>query len=82
MSDTSVADAVPRTDPYTSQLLGETNAADPTTGDVTIQNYTINFGPAASRPRTACCGSSWSWTARSSSASTRMSACSIAAPRS
>ncbi|WP_414882905.1 NADH-quinone oxidoreductase subunit D [Sphingomonas sp. Leaf208] len=25
--------------------MGEANAADPTTGDVTIQNYTINFGP-------------------------------------
>ncbi|WP_416354518.1 NADH-quinone oxidoreductase subunit D [Sphingomonas sp. Leaf28] len=25
--------------------MGEADAADPTTGDVTIQNYTINFGP-------------------------------------
>jgi NADH-quinone oxidoreductase subunit D len=30
---------------YVEELLGEANAADPTTGDVTIQNYTINFGP-------------------------------------
>ena len=27
------------------KMLGRTDAADPTTGDVTIQNYTINFGP-------------------------------------
>src|SRR3954453_21539851 len=26
-------------------LEGHLDAADPTTGDVTIQNYTINFGP-------------------------------------
>ena len=32
-------------DPYLEQLLGNENAIDPTTGDVTIQNYTINFGP-------------------------------------
>ena len=30
---------------YVEELLGEGDAADPTTGDVTIQNYTINFGP-------------------------------------
>jgi NADH-quinone oxidoreductase subunit D len=30
---------------YIEELLGEADAADPTTGDVTIQNYTINFGP-------------------------------------
>ena len=30
---------------YVEELLGESDAADPTTGDVTIQNYTINFGP-------------------------------------
>ena len=34
------------------------------------------------RPRTACCGSCWSSTARSSSASIRISGCSTAAPRS
>ena len=33
-------------------------------------------------PRTACCGWCWSWTARPSSGSIRMSACCIAAPRS
>ena len=27
------------------QMLGQTDAADPTPGDVQIQNYTINFGP-------------------------------------
>jgi len=32
-------------DRYVEQLLGQEDAADPTTGDVTIQNYTINFGP-------------------------------------
>ncbi|WP_380784046.1 NADH-quinone oxidoreductase subunit D [Sphingomonas sp. R86520] len=26
-------------------MLGQADLADPTTGDVTIQNYTINFGP-------------------------------------
>ncbi len=30
---------------YVEEVLGETDASDPTTGDVTIQNYTINFGP-------------------------------------
>ncbi len=30
---------------YVEEMLGEADAADPTTGDVTIQNYTINFGP-------------------------------------
>ncbi|MES3153211.1 NADH-quinone oxidoreductase subunit D [Sphingomonas faeni] len=30
---------------YVEELLGEADAADPTTGDVTIQSYTINFGP-------------------------------------
>jgi NADH-quinone oxidoreductase subunit D len=30
---------------YVSELMGVEDAADPTTGDVTIQNYTINFGP-------------------------------------
>src|SRR3546814_793316 len=30
---------------YVEELLGETDAIDPTTGDVAIQNYTINFGP-------------------------------------
>ncbi|MCM8730183.1 NADH-quinone oxidoreductase subunit D [Hephaestia sp. GCM10023244] len=30
---------------YVQELLGETDAIDPTTGDVAIQNYTINFGP-------------------------------------
>ena len=34
------------------------------------------------RPRMACCAWCWSWTARSSSASIRISACCIAAPRS
>ena len=34
------------------------------------------------RPRTACCASCWSSTARSSSASIRISGCCIAAPRS
>ena len=32
-------------DPYLEQLLGQEDAIDPTTGDVAIQNYTINFGP-------------------------------------
>ena len=27
------------------KMLGVTDAEDPTTGDVQIQNYTINFGP-------------------------------------
>ena len=27
------------------KMLGVTDAEDPTVGDVTIQNYTINFGP-------------------------------------
>jgi hypothetical protein len=48
-------------------------------GETQIQNYTINF--PSIRPRMACCGWSWNWTAKSSSASIRMSACSIAAPR-
>ncbi|WP_294310266.1 NADH-quinone oxidoreductase subunit D [uncultured Sphingomonas sp.] len=30
---------------YVDELLHKTDAADPTTGDVSIQNYTINFGP-------------------------------------
>ncbi len=30
---------------YVDELLGQADLADPTTGDVTIQNYTINFGP-------------------------------------
>ncbi|WP_267433645.1 NADH-quinone oxidoreductase subunit D [Sphingomonas sp. GM_Shp_1] len=30
---------------YVDELLNKTDAADPTTGDVSIQNYTINFGP-------------------------------------
>ena len=30
---------------YVEELLGEADASDLTTGDVTIQNYTINFGP-------------------------------------
>ncbi|WP_164114778.1 NADH-quinone oxidoreductase subunit D [Sphingorhabdus sp. Alg239-R122] len=30
---------------YLEETLGETDAADPTVGDVEIQNYTINFGP-------------------------------------
>ena len=30
---------------YVDELMHVTDAADPTTGDVTIQNYTINFGP-------------------------------------
>src|SRR3546814_4321336 len=30
---------------YVEELLGETDAIDPTTGDVAIKNYTINFGP-------------------------------------
>jgi NADH-quinone oxidoreductase subunit D len=30
---------------YVEELLGEADTSDPTTGDVTIQNYTINFGP-------------------------------------
>ena len=39
------APATTTIDPYVDELLGQTDAADPTTGDVTIQNYTINFGP-------------------------------------
>ncbi|OYY67145.1 NADH-quinone oxidoreductase subunit D [Sphingomonas sp. 28-62-11] len=30
---------------YMEKLAGITDAADPTTGDVAIENYTINFGP-------------------------------------
>lgn len=30
---------------YVDELLHKTDAGDPTTGDVSIQNYTINFGP-------------------------------------
>ena len=30
---------------YVDELLHKTDDADPTTGDVSIQNYTINFGP-------------------------------------
>ncbi len=30
---------------YIEELLGEETASDPSTGDVEIQNYTINFGP-------------------------------------
>ena len=30
---------------YVDELLHNPDAADPTTGDVSIQNYTINFGP-------------------------------------
>ncbi|WP_440979672.1 NADH-quinone oxidoreductase subunit D [Sphingomonas pseudosanguinis] len=30
---------------YVDELLHHSDAADPTTGDVSIQNYTINFGP-------------------------------------
>ena len=30
---------------YVDELLHKTDDADPTTGDVPIQNYTINFGP-------------------------------------
>jgi NADH-quinone oxidoreductase subunit D len=30
---------------YVDELLHKTDAADPSTGDVSIQNYTINFGP-------------------------------------
>jgi len=30
---------------YVDELLHKTDAVDPTTGDVSIQNYTINFGP-------------------------------------
>ncbi len=30
---------------YVDELLHVSDAADPTTGDVAIQNYTINFGP-------------------------------------
>ena len=30
---------------YVDELMHVTDAGDPTTGDVTIQNYTINFGP-------------------------------------
>ncbi|HEX8383025.1 MAG TPA: NADH-quinone oxidoreductase subunit D, partial [Sphingomonas sp.] len=32
-------------DPHLDQVLGERSASNPETGDVTIQNYTINFGP-------------------------------------
>ncbi len=39
------APAVTTIDPYIHQLLDERTPADPTIGDVTIQNYTINFGP-------------------------------------
>ncbi|MDB5695972.1 MAG: NADH-quinone oxidoreductase subunit, partial [Sphingomonas bacterium] len=51
MSDTITAPAelpTPATttmDPYLSELLGERTPANPATGDVAIQNYTINFGP-------------------------------------
>ncbi len=30
---------------YIDELQGKTDEADPTVGDVTIENYTINFGP-------------------------------------
>ena len=53
----------------------------PTTGDEVISNYTINFGPqhpAAHGVLRLVMDS----TARSSSGSTRTSACSTAAPRS
>ncbi|WP_299327403.1 NADH-quinone oxidoreductase subunit D [Parasphingopyxis sp.] len=30
---------------YLEELQGETDAIDPTTGDIAISNYTINFGP-------------------------------------
>ena len=41
----SVAPATTMMDPYVDELLGKTSPAHPTTGDVTIENYTINFGP-------------------------------------
>jgi hypothetical protein len=49
--------------------------------DLDDRKFTINFGPqhpAAHGVLRLC----WSWTARSSSASIRISACCIAAPRS
>ena len=65
---------------YVDELLHKTDAADPTTGDVSIR--TIRSTSARSIPRrTACFASSWSWTARSSSGSIRMSACCIVAPK-
>ncbi len=39
------APATTTIDPYVDELLDEKTPADPTTGDVAIQNYTINFGP-------------------------------------
>jgi NADH-quinone oxidoreductase subunit D len=32
-------------DPYLDKLVGDRSAVNPETGDVTITNYTINFGP-------------------------------------
>ncbi len=45
--NTEVIDAPATTvvDPYTEELLGRTSPARPSEGDVTIANYTINFGP-------------------------------------
>ena len=39
------APATTTMDPYVDELLGERSGAHPTEGDVTITNYTINFGP-------------------------------------
>jgi NADH-quinone oxidoreductase subunit D len=44
----TVAPPAPATrtmDPFVDELLHRTGDAQPTEGDVTIQNYTINFGP-------------------------------------
>ena len=50
-------------------------------GRADLRNFTINSGRSIRR-RTACCVWCWNSTARSSSASIRISACCIAAPRS
>jgi NADH-quinone oxidoreductase subunit D len=41
----TLAPATTTMDPHLDQVLGERSASNPETGDVTIQNYTINFGP-------------------------------------
>ena len=40
-----VAPATTTIDPYVDEVLDVHSPAHPTEGDVTIQNYTINFGP-------------------------------------
>ena len=39
------APATTTMDPYVDALMGDRSGANPETGDVTITNYTINFGP-------------------------------------